>query len=63
MPLRLMLQGEILYDGEAVPVPRVGDGIERDGRESLPVVAVTWKFTDGDLVVVTLEIGDRPYTY
>ena len=61
MLIRLMLQDKVLYEGEAVPIPRAGDGIERDG-ESLPVESVTWQF-NGNQAVVTLAVGERPYTY
>jgi hypothetical protein len=62
MPFRLMVQDEVLYEGEAPAVPRPGDAIDRDG-EARPVEAVTWDFRAGGLVVVTLVVGDRPYTY
>jgi hypothetical protein len=62
MTLRLLVQDEVVYEGEAVPVPRSGDLIDHGGQ-SLPVEAVTWQFSDTRDVEVTLVVGDRPYTY
>jgi hypothetical protein len=62
MPVRVVIDEAVLYEGEAVPVPRSGELIVRDGQ-SLPVESVTWDFRDGGLVVATLTVGDRPYTY
>jgi hypothetical protein len=57
-----MVQETVENEGEAIPVPRAGDLVNR-GDESLPVESVTWEFQDGGLVLVTLAVGDRPYTY
>jgi hypothetical protein len=62
MTLRVLVQEETVYEGDAIPVPRAGDLIERSG-EALPVESVTWDFRAGGLVLVTLSLGDRPYTY
>lgn len=51
-----------LYEGEAIPVPRVGDVIHR-GDDVVPVEAVTWDFRDAGAVKVTIVVGNRPYTF
>jgi hypothetical protein len=62
MTLRVLVQEETVYEGDAIPVPRAGESIERGG-ETLPVDSVTWDFRGGGLVLVTLSVGERPYTY
>jgi len=62
MPLRVLVDETVVYEGEAVPVPRVGELLQRDG-DALPIESVTWEFRNGGLVLATLRIGDRPYTY
>ena len=62
MTLRLLVQDTVVYEGEAIPIPRSGDVIDHDGQ-SVPVEAVTWQFSDTGDIQVTLVVGDRPYTY
>lgn len=62
MTLRLLIQDKVVYEGEAVPVPRSGDMIDHEGQ-SVPVAAVTWQFDGTGDVQVTLVVGDQPYTY
>jgi len=62
MTLRMLVQDEVVYEGEAVPVPRSGDVIDYGGQ-TVPVEAVTWQFSDAGHIEVTLVLGDRPYTY
>jgi hypothetical protein len=62
MLMRLLIHDKIVYEGDAIPVPRVGEVIRRGG-DFLPVEAVTWDFVDRATVSVTLLIGDRPYRY
>ena len=59
--MRLLIDSEVVYDGAPVPVPRVGDTVQRDGEER-PVEAVTWDLAD-NRVSVTLLLADRPYAY
>jgi hypothetical protein len=61
MSLRLLIHDEVIYEGESMLVPRVGDVVRRDD-DFMPVEAVTWDFR-GDATVVTLLLGDRPYRY
>jgi hypothetical protein len=61
MPVRLQIQDKVLFEGETVPVPRVGDAIRHDGQV-VRVEAVTWDFAGG-AVVATLVVGEVPYTY
>ena len=61
MPVRLQAKDKVLFEGETVPVPMVGDAIEHEGQ-TVRVEAVTWNF-GGATVVVTLVLGDVPYTY
>ncbi len=62
MSMRLLIHDQVVYEGDPIPVPRVGDVI-RHGGEFEPVEAVTWDFVDRDAVTITLIVGDRPYTY
>jgi len=62
MSLRVLVEETVVYEGDAVPVPRVGELLQRDG-EALPIESVTWEYRDAGLVLATLRIGDRPYTY
>jgi|1185.fasta_scaffold32544_2 hypothetical protein len=62
MPVRLQVQDKVLCEGENVPVPRVGDAIEHEGQ-IVRVEAVTWAFGAGATVLVTMVLGDVPYTY
>ena len=62
MSLRLLIHDELVYEGESLLVPRVGEVIRR-GDEFLPIEAVAWDFSDSDAVTVALVIGDRPYTF
>jgi hypothetical protein len=59
--MRLLIDNDVVYDGAPVPVPRVGDTVQRDG-EARPVEAVTWDLADNS-VSVTLLLADRPYAY
>ena len=59
--MRLLIDNEVVYDGAPVPVPRVGDTLQRDG-ETRAVEAVTWDLADNS-VSVTLLLADRPYAY
>ena len=62
MSLRLIVHDEVLYEGDSIPVPRVGDVVHRDdGFER--VEAVEWDFHEVEGVKVTLIVGDRPYTF
>jgi hypothetical protein len=62
MTLRMLVQDEVVYEGETIPVPRSGDVIDHGGQ-SVPVEAVTWQFSDAGDIEVKLVLGDRPYTY
>jgi hypothetical protein len=62
MTVRLLIQDQLVYEGDAVPIPRSGDVIDHGGQ-SVPVEAVTWQFSGTGDVDVTLVVGDRPYTY
>ena len=62
MTLRLQVQDKIVYEGEPIPIPRVGEAFQHEG-DAKPVESVTWDIQSGDLVVVTLVVGARPYTY
>ena len=59
--MRLLIDEQVVYDGAPVPVPRVGDTVQRDG-ETRSVEAVTWDLADNN-VSVTLLLADRPYAY
>ena len=62
MSLRLIIHDEVLYEGDSITVPRVGDVVHRDdGSER--VEAVEWDFRAVDGVRVTLVVGSRPYTF
>jgi hypothetical protein len=62
MLMRLLIHDEVVYEGNSIPVPRVGEVIRR-GDDFLPIEAVTWDLADRTTVVVTLLVGDRPYRY
>ena len=62
MSVRLFIHDELVYEGESVPVPRVGEAVRR-GDEFLPIEGVTWDFRAGGAVTVTLITGSRPYTF
>jgi len=59
--MRVLIDNQVVYDGAPVPVPRVGDTMQRDG-ETRSVEAVTWELADNS-VSVTLLLADRPYAY
>jgi len=59
--MRVLIDNQVVYDGAPVPVPRVGDTVQRDG-ETRSVEAVTWELADNS-VSVTLLVADRPYAY
>jgi len=59
--MRVLIDNQVVYDGAPVPVPRVGDTVQRDG-ETRSVEAVTWELADNS-VSVTLLLADRPYAY
>ena len=59
--MRLLIDKQVVYDGPPIPVPRVGDLIERDGETRL-VESVTWDLA-GDNLSVTLLLADRPYAF
>ena len=62
MTMRILIDDEVVYDGAPIPVPRVGDTLQRDG-EARPVEAVTWDLgANGDLSV-TLLLAAQPYAY
>jgi hypothetical protein len=60
--LRLVIDEEVAYEGEAIPIPRVGDHIHR-GDEVFPIEAVTWDLANTDTIVVSLLVGAQPYTH
>jgi hypothetical protein len=60
MTMRLQVDDDVIYEGAPIAVPGVGDAIRRNG-EDVRVEARTWEF--GDVVVVTLLTGARPYTF
>jgi hypothetical protein len=59
--MRLLIDNQVVYEGAPIPVPRVGDMIERDGGARL-VESVTWDLA-GDNLSVTLLLADRPYAF
>ena len=59
--MRLLIDEQVVYDGAPVPVPRVGDTVQREG-ETRSVEAVTWDLADNN-VSVTLLLADRAYAY
>jgi len=59
--MRVLIDNQVVYDGAPVPVPRVGDTVQRDG-EARSVEAVTWELADNS-VSVTLLLADRPYAF
>jgi hypothetical protein len=62
MAMRLHIQDVLVYEGDAIPIPRVGDVIYRED-ELVPIESVTWDFRDSEAVIVGLVVGNRPYTY
>jgi len=60
--MRVLIDDKVIYNGDAIPVPRVGDTIEHDG-ESLPIEAVNWDLEAQGTVSVTLLLGSRAYAY
>ncbi len=59
--MRLLIDNQVVYEGAPIPVPRVGDLIERDGGTRI-VEAVTWDLAGND-ISVTLLLADRPYAF
>ena len=47
--LRMLVGDATLYEGEAMPVPRVGDAVRHDDQV-VPIEAVTCDFRDDDVV-------------
>lgn len=62
MSLRLLIHDELVYEGESMLVPRVGEVMLR-GDDYYPIEAVMWDFSGTDAATVRLVVGDRPYTY
>jgi len=62
MPLRLLVQDQIVYEGEPIPIPRVGEAVQHEGQ-AMPVESVTWDVQSSGMVTVTLVLGTRSYTY
>jgi hypothetical protein len=62
MKLRLLIQDTTVYEGDPIPIPRVGEAVRHEG-DAVPVESVTWDFQSADLVVVAVVLGARPYTY
>jgi hypothetical protein len=61
--IRLQIDGQAVYEGTAIAVPRVGEDIHHDG-EVVRIEAVVWDFSGADGVVsVTLLVGGQPYTF
>ena len=60
--MRLLIDDRVVYDGEPIPVPRVGDTFRRYG-EDRPVEAVTWDLGADGAVSVTLLLASAPYAY
>lgn len=59
--LRLQIGDKVIFEGPSMAMPRAGEEIHHDG-EVVRVEAVVWNFETED-VIVTLVVGDRPYTY
>ena len=59
--MRLLIDDQVVYEGEPVPVPRVGEIVQRDG-EARAVEAVTWDLADNS-ISVTLMLADQPYSF
>ncbi len=62
MTVRLLIQDELLCEGESVPVPRVGELVHHDGQV-VPIESVIWDFRERGSVTVALVVGNRPYTF
>lgn len=62
MKLRLQIQDKTVYEGDPIPIPRVGEAVQHEG-DAVPVESVAWDIQTPELVVVTLVLGARPYTY
>jgi hypothetical protein len=62
MSLRLLIQDEVVYEGDSIPVPRVGEVIHHGGQV-VPIESVTWDFGEAGTVTVTLLVGSQPYTF
>jgi hypothetical protein len=61
--LRVVNDTKVIYEGEAVAVPRVGDAIHHDGQV-VRVESVVWDFAGvDDATTVTLHVGSVPYTF
>ena len=62
MSLRLLIHDELVYEGESMLVPRVGEVLLR-GDDFYPIEAVMWDFSGIDTVTARLVVGDRRYTF
>ena len=61
--LRLRIDDTVIFEGPPIAVPRVGEEIRRSGEVGR-IESVVWDFEEEDgVVIVTLVVGDRPYTY
>ena len=49
MSLRLLIQDELVYEGDPIAVPRVDD-VVRHGGQVVPVEAATWDFRQRSVV-------------
>jgi hypothetical protein len=61
MAIRISVNDDIAYEGEPIPVPRVGDHLRRDD-EVFQIESVTWDL-NGSTVAVNLLVGSQPYTF
>jgi hypothetical protein len=60
--IRLLINDDVLCEGDGIPIPRVGDRVRR-GDEVVQVEAVTWDLSDAaNVVVASILVGTQPYT-
>ena len=64
--LRMHINGETVYEGPTISLPRVGEEIHHGGKV-VRVEALVWDFAAGDperagVVDVAVTVGTQPYT-
>ncbi len=60
MSIRLLVNDEVAYEGDAIPIPRVGDHL-RQQDDAFQIEAVTWDLSAAT-IVVSLVVAKQPYT-
>ena len=54
--MRIIIDGKTAYEGDSIPVPRVGDSVALDNENTAEVAAVTWDLHDPQDISVSIVL-------